>query len=82
LPLNDDSISDASSGGSWVTGSLLFNDWPEIDRLVLGDGQKLSGWLLDLPFVTPDGADILSDRNQAFYGSLLWSVIAKAEQGM
>ena len=60
----------------------MFNDWPEIDRLVFGDEQKLSGWLLDLPFVTPDGADILSDRNQAFYGSLLWSVIAKAEQGM
>ncbi|KAJ3501630.1 hypothetical protein NLJ89_g9249 [Agrocybe chaxingu] len=72
----------ALSGGSWLTGSLFFNNWPKIDDLVLGDGQDLSGWMLDLPFVTPDGVDLLSDRNQAFYGSILYSIIAKADRGV
>ncbi|KAF8973334.1 lysophospholipase catalytic domain-containing protein [Flammula alnicola] len=70
------------SGGSWVTGSLLFNNWPTIDDLVFGNGQDLEGWLLDLPFVTPDGDNILSANNQAFYGSILWSIIAKADRGV
>ncbi|KAF8906593.1 phospholipase B [Gymnopilus junonius] len=70
------------SGGSWVTGSLLFNDWPMADDLVFGNGNELDGWLLDLPFVTPDGDNLLSDKNQAFFGSILWSVIAKAGQGV
>ncbi|KAF8161040.1 phospholipase B [Crassisporium funariophilum] len=71
------------SGGSWTTGSLFFNNWPTIDDLVYGNSdQGLDGWLLDLPFVTPDGIDILSDGNQAFFGSILWSVIAKAKTGI
>ncbi|KDR75955.1 hypothetical protein GALMADRAFT_226618 [Galerina marginata CBS 339.88] len=70
------------SGGSWLTGSLLFNNWPKTDDLVFGDGGDLNGWLLDLPFVTPDGENLLSDKNQAFFGSILWSVIAKANQGI
>jgi lysophospholipase len=65
-----------------VTGSLLFNNWPSIEDLVFGNGQDLSGWLLDLPFATPDGDDILSDLNQAFFGSILWSIIAKDGQGV
>ena len=52
------------------------------DDLVFGNGQDLGGWLLDLPFVTPDGDNLLSDRNQAFFGSILSSVIAKANEGM
>ncbi|KAF4620337.1 hypothetical protein D9613_000636 [Agrocybe pediades] len=70
------------SGGSWITGSLSFNDWPTTDDLVFGNGKELSGWLLDIPFVTPDGDNIFSDKNQAFYGSLLWSVVSKANQGI
>ncbi|KAF9478647.1 phospholipase B [Pholiota conissans] len=70
------------SGGSWVTGSLLFNNWPTVDDLVFGNGQDLSGWLLDLPFATPDGDNVLSDLNQAFFGSVLWSIIAKDSQGI
>ena len=70
------------SGGSWVTGSLFFNDWPTIRDLVFGDGKDLGGWLLDLPFASPDGLNVLTDENQAFYGSLLWSVMAKAESGI
>jgi lysophospholipase len=65
-----------------VTGSLFFNNWPTIKDLVFGNGADLSGWLLDLPFVTPDGSNLFSDENQAFFGSLLWSVISKAEAGM
>ncbi|CAA7263207.1 unnamed protein product [Cyclocybe aegerita] len=44
--------------------------------------QDLSGWMLDLSFVTPDGVDLLSDRNQAFYGSILYGIIAKADRGV
>ncbi|KAJ6593826.1 phospholipase B [Mycena capillaripes] len=70
------------SGGSWVTGSLFFNNWPGITDLVLGNGGSLDGWKLDLPFVSPDGDDVFSTDNQYFYGSILWSVIAKAQAGI
>ncbi|KAH9485342.1 Lysophospholipase 3 [Psilocybe cubensis] len=70
------------SGGSWITGSLLFNNFPTLDDLVFGNGKDLDGWLLDIPFVTPDGDNLLSDKNQDFFGSILWSVISKANQGI
>ncbi|KAF8894137.1 phospholipase B [Infundibulicybe gibba] len=70
------------SGGSWVTGSLYFNNWPTIQDLVYGDGQDRDGWLLDLPFVTPDGDNLFSELNQYFFGSILWSVEAKAYKGI
>ncbi|KAJ7084311.1 phospholipase B [Mycena belliarum] len=70
------------SGGSWVTGSLFFNNWPTIKDLVFGNGGNLDGWKLDLPFVSPDGDNVFSKDNQYFYGSILWSVIAKAQAGI
>ncbi|KAJ7647403.1 phospholipase B [Roridomyces roridus] len=69
------------SGGSWVTGSLFFNNWPTIPELVFGNGT-LDGWKLDLPLVSPDGDDVFSTDNQYFYGSILWSVISKANTGI
>ncbi|KII92542.1 hypothetical protein PLICRDRAFT_172619 [Plicaturopsis crispa FD-325 SS-3] len=72
----------ALSGGSWLTGSLYLNDFPTIKDMVYGNGGNLSGWLLDLPLATPDGVDLFDDKNQAFYGSLLWSVTAKADKGV
>lgn len=76
------SVFNIYAGGSWITGSLFFNNWPTIKDLVYGNGDGLDGWKLDLPFVSPDGDDIFSDDNQYFYGSILWSVIAKAQAGM
>ena len=70
-----------TSGGSWITGSLFFNGWPTIQELVFG-GPKSSGWMLDLDFVMPDGLNLFSEGNQAFFGSILWSVMAKAKTGM
>ncbi|KAF8799374.1 phospholipase B [Phlegmacium glaucopus] len=70
------------SGGSWLTGSLVFNNMPILKDLVFGNGQNLDGWLLDVPLVTPDGVDIFSQKNQAFYDSILASVIAKANLGL
>ncbi|KAF5367448.1 hypothetical protein D9758_003652 [Tetrapyrgos nigripes] len=70
------------SGGSWITGSIFFNDFPGFNDLVFGNGGNLGGWLLDLPFATPDGTDIFSERNQYFFGSILWSVMAKAGTGI
>ncbi|TFK75253.1 phospholipase B [Pluteus cervinus] len=70
------------SGGSWITGSLFFNNWPNINELVLGNDRDLAGWKLDLPLVTPDGVNLFSNENQAFFGSVLWSVIAKGAAGI
>ncbi|KAG6917429.1 hypothetical protein DXG01_002515 [Tephrocybe rancida] len=70
------------SGGSWVTGSMYFNNWPTMNDMVLGNGGDMEGWLLDVPLATPDGINLFSDDNQAFFGSVLWSVMAKAEKGI
>jgi lysophospholipase len=50
--------------------------------MVYGNGGNLTGWLLDLPLATPDGDDLFNDKNQAWFGSLLWSVEAKANKSM
>lgn len=70
------------TGGSWLTGSLFMNNWPTIKDMVYGNGDDLSGWLLDLGLATPGGLNLFNDENQAFFGSLLYSVIAKADAGM
>ncbi|KAG5716751.1 Lysophospholipase 3 [Termitomyces sp. T112] len=70
------------SGGSWITGSMYFNNWPTMDDMVLGNGGDMEGWLLDINLVSPDGVDLISDNNQAFFGSILWSIMAKAAQGI
>ncbi|EJD02796.1 phospholipase B [Fomitiporia mediterranea MF3/22] len=70
------------SGGSWVTGSMFFNDWPTIPDLVFGNGGNLSGWVLDLNLASPDGLDLFDNDNQYFFGSILWSVVAKADKGL
>ena len=70
------------SGGSWLTGSLYMNDFPTIKNLVHGNGNNTTGWLLHLPLATPDGTNVFSKQNQNWYGSILWSVFAKAGTGM
>jgi hypothetical protein len=61
---------------------LLFNNWPTVKDLVYGNGNDLGGWLLDINLVSPDGVDLFSDKNQAFFGSVLWSVMSKASKGV
>ena len=70
------------SGGSWLTGSLYMNDFPNIKDLVYGNGNNMTGWMLHIPFVTPDGSDVFSKENQVWYGSILGSVFAKASAGL
>lgn len=70
------------SGGSWLTGSLYMNDFPTIKDLVHGNDDNMTGWLLHIPLATPDGSDVLSKENQYWYGSILWSVFAKAGTGL
>ena len=70
------------SGGSWLTGSLYMNDFPTIKDLVYGNGDDTQGWLLNLGLATPAGTDVFSQTNQKWYGSILWSVYAKADTGM
>ncbi|KAI0028749.1 phospholipase B [Vararia minispora EC-137] len=70
------------SGGSWLTGSLFANDWPTMEELIFGNGADLSGWLLDLDLAIPGGVDVFNVMNQYFYGSIIWSVMAKAAAGI
>lgn len=49
---------------------------------MFGNGNNLTGWLLDIAFATPDGDDVFSEYNQYFFGSILWSVMSKADTGM
>ncbi|KAF9241566.1 phospholipase B [Melanogaster broomeanus] len=67
-----------SSGGSWLTGSLLINDWPSLSSLVYGDGANLSGWMLDLDLIAPSSINLGDRNNQEYWGSILASVEAKA----
>lgn len=76
---------DYLSGGSWFATSLTFNNFPQIRDLVLGNtdtGGDLPGWLLDLDIGIPNGINIFDDKNQAYYGSLLWDVYSKANKGL
>ncbi|EMD37706.1 hypothetical protein CERSUDRAFT_50016 [Gelatoporia subvermispora B] len=66
-----------SSYLSALSGSIYFNDFPNITDMVNGN-DELSGWILDLDLATPDGVDLFNDDNQHFYGSIVWSVMAKA----
>jgi lysophospholipase len=61
---------------------MILNDWPTSNELVFGNGDSSAGWLLDLNLAVPGGADLLSQDNQWFYGSLIWSIMAKAQMGM
>ncbi|KAK0463558.1 phospholipase B [Desarmillaria tabescens] len=70
------------SGGSWLTSSLYSNDFPTMQDMVFGNGDELAGWLLDLDLFLPDGKNIFNDDNQAYYGSIMYSVIAKASKGI
>jgi lysophospholipase len=58
------------------------NDFPTIEDLVQGNGDNMTGWLLNIPLLTPDGTNVFSKENQYWYGSILWSVFAKALVGM
>ncbi|KAI0313887.1 phospholipase B [Amylostereum chailletii] len=70
------------SGGSWLTGSLYMNNWPNISDMVFGNGAELGGWLLDLSLPDPNGANILDSNNQKFYNSLTQSIDAKRATGI
>lgn len=72
----------ASSGGSWLLGSLLMNDWPSINELVYGNGGNLSSWMLDLDLIVPSSALISDSNNQEYWGSILASVESKANNGL
>ena len=61
---------------------MMFNDWPKVPDMVFGNGGNLSGWILDLNLASPDGANLFDDDNQYFFGSILWSVIAKANRAL
>ncbi|KAH0827839.1 phospholipase B [Lanmaoa asiatica] len=67
-----------SSGGSWLTASLMLNDWPTPSALVYGDGAGLSGWMLDMDLVSPSSFNPGDGNNQEYWGSILASVEAKA----
>ncbi|KAL4078419.1 lysophospholipase catalytic domain-containing protein [Scleroderma yunnanense] len=72
----------SSSGGAWLAGSMVANDWPSLSDLVYGNGKNLSGWMLDLDLVAPSSIDVNDNGNQQYWGSILSSVQAKASTPM
>ncbi|KAG1895501.1 phospholipase B [Suillus fuscotomentosus] len=72
----------ASSGGSWLLGSLLMNDWPSINELVYGNGENLSSWIVDLDLIVPSSPSVSDGKNQEYWGSILASVESKANNGL
>ena len=69
-------------GGSWLTASMMMNDWPSPSSLVYGDSGGLSGWMLDLDLIAPSSISLGDGDNQAYWGSILASVEAKANAPM
>ena len=65
-----------------MISSLYSNGFPEIPSLVFGTEDGFPGWLLDLNLFLPGGIDPFNEENQAFYGSVAGSVLAKAKTGM
>lgn len=50
--------------------------------MIFGNGGNLSGWILDLNLAAPDGLDLFDSENQDYFGSILWSVVAKANKSL
>jgi lysophospholipase len=74
-----------TQGGSWLISSLVYNAFPQIRELVLGNtdlGGNLSGWLLDLNVIAPNGIDIFGSWNRAYYESILKDVRGKYAKGL
>lgn len=69
-------------GGAWLAGGMVANDWPNPRDLVYGDGQGLSGWMLDMDLVAPSSISVHDVDNQDYWTSVLDSVSAKAESSM
>ena len=44
------------SGGSWTLSSLIFNNFPQIDPLIFGDGASQTGWSLSAGIFPSDRA--------------------------
>ena len=60
----------------------MLNDWPSPSALVYGDSGGLSGWMLDWDLVAPSSINLGDGDNQAYWGSILASVEAKANTSM
>lgn len=59
------------SGGSWLVSSMLFNDFPGVHELVLGDtdkGGSLNGWLLEKDLLLPNGPNASDPLNALYFG--------------
>lgn len=71
-----------SSGGAFLAGSMVTNDWPSPGDLVYGNAPSLSGWMLDVDLIAPSSIDVSDKENQEYWGSILASVQAKASAPM
>ena len=59
------------SGGSWLVSSMIFNDFPGVHDLVLGDtdkGGSLNGWLLEKDLLLPNGPNASDPQNAVYFG--------------
>src|ERR1700722_11819581 len=58
------------------------NGWPTLQDLVFGNANNLSGWFLAFVVITPNGINAFDASNQAFYGSIIWSIECHANKLM
>ena len=61
------------SGGSWLVSSMLFNEFPDIRDLVLGNtdtGGSLNGWLLERDLLQPN-PNSTDPQNAHYYAYVL-----------
>ena len=60
----------ALSGGSWTVSSMLFQNFPNLHDLVLGNtnkGGSLNGWLLERDLLLPNGPDPADPKNGLYF---------------
>ena len=67
-----------NSGGSWLVSSMLFQNFPDMFDLVLGNtdkGGQINGWFLEKDLVLPNGANPSDQRNQEYIGYVVFVIL-------
>ena len=67
-----------NSGGSWLVSSMLFQSYPDMFDLVLGNtdkGGEINGWLLEKDVTLPGGPNPNDPKNQQYLGCVIGVII-------
>lgn len=66
------------SGGSWLVGTLIFNDWMTVDELLYGKGTEVPIWDLEDSIFNPNGINVF--RTASYYTNIGTGVMAKSRE--